>query len=61
MSEPETFTVKNKTDDDTVVEVNDLYIMISKRDGSNMRHYWKNDKDVLFVLNRLIDIYQRKR
>jgi|TARA_R100000084_G_C4554842_1_gene101775 hypothetical protein len=61
MSETETFTVKNKTDDDTVVEVNDLYIMISKRDGSNMRHYWKNDKDVLFVLNRLIDIYQRKR
>jgi len=61
MSETETFTVKNKTDDDTIVEVNDLYIMISKRDGSNMRHYWKNDKDVLFVLNRLIDIYQRKR
>ena len=61
MSETETLTVKNKTDDDTVVEVNDLYIMISKRDGSNMRHYWKNDKDVLFVLNRLIDIYQRKR
>ena len=61
MSETETFTEKNKTDDDTVVEVNDLYIMISKRDGSNMRHYWKNDKDVLFVLNRLIDIYQRKR
>lgn len=61
MSETETFTVKNKTDDDTIVEVNDLYIMISKRDGSNMRHYWKNDKDVLFILNRLIDIYQRKR
>tara|TARA_R100001224_G_scaffold113255_1_gene97992 strand:+ start:3724 stop:3909 length:186 start_codon:yes stop_codon:yes gene_type:complete len=48
-------------DDDTIVEVNDLYIMISKRDGTNMRHYWKNNKDVLFVLNRLIDIYQRKR
>ena len=48
-------------DDDTIVEVNDLYIMISKRDGTNMRHYWKNDKDILFVLNRLIDIYQRKR
>ena len=47
-------------DDDTIVEVNDLYIMISKRDGTNMRHYWKNNKDVLFVLNRLIDIYQRK-
>ena len=48
-------------DDETIVEVNDLYIMISKNDGTNMRHYWKNDKDVLFVLNRLIDIYQRKR
>ena len=48
-------------EDDTIVEVNDLYIMISKSDGTNMRHYWKNDKDVLFVLNRLIDIYQRKR
>ena len=61
MSETETLTVKNKIDDDTIVEVNDLYIMISKSDGTNMRHYWKNDKDVLFVLNRLIDIYQRKR
>lgn len=48
-------------EDDTIVEVNDLYIMISKSDGTNMRHYWKSDKDVLFVLNRLIDIYQRKR
>lgn len=48
-------------EDDTIVDVNDLYIMISKKDGSNMRHYWKNDKDVLFVLNRLIDVYQRKR
>tara|TARA_R100000908_G_scaffold62119_1_gene41061 strand:+ start:143 stop:328 length:186 start_codon:yes stop_codon:yes gene_type:complete len=61
MSETETLTVKNKIDDETIVEVNDLYIMISKSDGTNMRHYWKNDKDVLFVLNRLIDIYQRKR
>ena len=61
MSETETLTVKNKIDDDTIVEVNDLYIMISKSDGTNMRHYWKNDKDILFVLNRLIDIYQRKR
>ena len=61
MSETETLTVKNKIDDETIVEVNDLYIMISKNDGTNMRHYWKNDKDVLFVLNRLIDIYQRKR
>ena len=48
-------------EDETFVDVNDLYIMISKADGSNMRHYWKNDKDVLFILNKLIDIYQRKR
>tara|TARA_R100000781_G_scaffold31404_1_gene22909 strand:- start:969 stop:1121 length:153 start_codon:yes stop_codon:yes gene_type:complete len=43
------------------IEVNDVYMMISKRDGKHLKHHWKSNEEVLLIINKLIEVYWRGR